>query len=174
MRYRRSGRANPSRVPWAAIARLGYAHWILGNLYEAVVDMPQLLADAQPSREPRLLGAGSPVRYYLPATPLTLVATAATLIDSWRSGGDRRAIATAAAGTASAAALTGYLVRAVNLRLLQSASPLDQAERSRLVRAWHRGNLARLSFLAVAVLALRQAGQAVDSEMTTDPLDSIT
>ena len=74
--------------PWAAVARLGHVHWILGNLYEAVVDMPQLPADAQPNREPRLLGAGSPVRYYLPATPLTLIATAATLIDSWRSGGE--------------------------------------------------------------------------------------
>jgi hypothetical protein len=163
MRYRPSGRVNPSRTHWAAVAWLGHAHWILGNLYEAVVDMPQLLVDAQPNREPGLLGAGSPVRYYLPATPLTLVATTATLIDDWRSGGDRRAIAAAAASTASAAALTAYLVRTVNLRLLRTAGPLDQAERSRLVRAWHRGNLVRLSFLTVAVLALRRAGKAVDS-----------
>ena len=76
---------------------------MFGNLYEAVVDVPRLLADAQPNREPKLLGAGSPLRYYLPAAPVTLAATAATLGDSWRSGGDRRAITTAAASTAAAA-----------------------------------------------------------------------
>jgi hypothetical protein len=28
--------------------------WLLGNLYEAVVDVPRLLADAQPQRRPGL------------------------------------------------------------------------------------------------------------------------
>ena len=55
--------------------------WFFGHLYEAVVDMPQLLADAQPNRKPRLLGAGSPLRYYLPIGPVTFVATSAALID---------------------------------------------------------------------------------------------
>lgn len=139
------------------MAELGQAHWLAGNVYEAMVDMPRLLADARPNREPGLLAAGSPLRYYLPVAPVTLAATATSLVGSWRSGGDRRAIATAAVGTASAAALTGYLVRVVNVRLLGSGNPLSVTERDQLVRTWHRGNLARLLVLAVAAGALRRA-----------------
>jgi hypothetical protein len=137
------------------IARAGQIAWFFGNLYEAVVDMPQLLADAQPNRKPRLLGAGSPVRYYLPIGPVTFVATSAALIDSWRFGGDRRVVATAAASTASAAAITAHLVRTVNLRLLRSTKPLNANERRTLTMAWHRENLVRLLGLAVAAWALR-------------------
>jgi hypothetical protein len=143
------------RSPWATVARLGQVHWFFGNLYEAMVDMPQVLADAQTHREPHLLGPGSPLRYYAPAAPLTLAATAASLIAGWRSGGERRAIITAAASTALATALTVYLVRTVNLRLLQSREPLSAAERRELGKTWHRANLVRLLALAVASCALR-------------------
>jgi hypothetical protein len=139
------------------MARLGQLHWLFGNVYEAVVDVPRLLADAQPNREPRLLGAGSPLRYYLPAAPVTLAATATTLVRSWRSGGDRRAIAAAATSTAAAAGLTAYLVRAVNLRLLHDPAPLDPARQRALVATWQRGNLLRLAALAVAIWSLRRA-----------------
>jgi hypothetical protein len=151
-------RSSDRRAPWAAVARLGQAHWFFGNLYEAAVDMPRLLADARPDRAPGLLAPGSPLRYYLPAAPLTLAATAATLADGWRRGGDRRPIVVAAAGTASATALTAYLVRAVNLRLLRDGPPLDEAERRALGRTWHRGNLVRLAALLVARGALRRVG----------------
>jgi hypothetical protein len=153
------------RARWAAVAEIGQVHWFFGNLYEAAVDMPQLLADAQPNREPRLLGPGSPLRYYLPAAPVTLVATAAALVGSWRSGGDKRLITTAAASTASAAVLTAYLVRTVNLRLLHSEKPMSATECRRLVRTWHRGNLVRLLTLTVAAGALRQATRTADSEV---------
>src|SRR5882757_3546534 len=82
---------------WAAVARPGQLHWLFGNVYEAVVDVPALLADAHPNREPRLFDAGSPLRYYIPAAPVTFVATGVALVENWRSGGDRRVIATAAA-----------------------------------------------------------------------------
>ncbi|MGX9791236.1 hypothetical protein [Mycobacterium sp. MMS18-G62] len=144
------------RGRWVAVARLGQLHWILGNVYEAVVDVPSLLADAHPNREPGLLSAGSPLRYYLPAAPITFVATGVALADDWRSGGDRRLTATAAAGTASAAALTAYLVRTVNLRLLKSPTPLTATERRALITTWHRGNLVRLAALAVAAWGLRR------------------
>jgi hypothetical protein len=153
-----------SRPVCAAVARLGQVHWFFGNVYEATVDMPRLLADARSNRVPQLLGAGSPLRYYLPVAPVTLAATAATLIDSWRSGGDRRAIITATASTASATALTVYLVRTVNLRLLQSNEPLSVTERRRLVKTFHRGNLLRLLALAVAMWALHQGASMADSE----------
>jgi hypothetical protein len=165
MQKRSRCRAMQPRALWAAVAGFGQVHWFFGNVYEAVVDMPQLLADAQQNREPRLLGAGSPLRYYIPTAPVTLVATAAALIDSWRSGGDRRVITTAAASTASAAALTAYLVRTVNLRLLRGGKPVSATECRRLVRSWHRGNLVRLLVLAVAAWALRQAAQTADSEV---------
>jgi hypothetical protein len=149
-------RTQSSRT-WAAVARFGQLQWLFGNVYEAVVDVPRLLADAQPVREPRLLGAGSPLRYYLPAAPVTLAATVVTLVDGWHSGGDRRAITAAAASTAAAAGLTAYLVRTVNLRLLHDATPLDAAQRRALIATWHRGNLARLAALGVATWALRAA-----------------
>jgi len=82
--------------------------------------MPQLLADARQQRAPRLLGPGSPLRYYAPTAPLTLAATTATLVDRWRTDGDKRMIAAAAVSTALATALSAYLVRTVNLRLLRA------------------------------------------------------
>ena len=141
-------------MPWAALARLGQAHWFFGNLYEAVVDVPKLLADARPNRAPGLLAAGSPLRYYLPAGPVTVVSTVIALM---RSGGDRRAVAASAAGTLVAAALTGYLVKTVNLRLLDDGEPLSDDERRRLLATWHRGNLLRLAALVVAAAATRRA-----------------
>jgi len=116
--------AVPTRASWTSVcagaARLGLASWFFGNLYEAVVDMPQLLADARQQRAPRLLGPGSPLRYYAPTAPLTLAATTATLVDRWRTDGDKRMIAAAAVSTALATALSAYLVRTVNLRLLRA------------------------------------------------------
>jgi len=44
------------------VASLGQLHWFFGNVYEAAVDMPQLLADAHPNRAPCLLGSGSLLR----------------------------------------------------------------------------------------------------------------
>jgi hypothetical protein len=94
-----------SRSRWAAVARLGHAWWFFGNLYESIVDVPQLLVDAQSGRARRILAPGSPVRYYAPALPLTLAATAATLLEIRRTGHHRRA-ATAALAMAFAATLT--------------------------------------------------------------------
>lgn len=116
--------------------------------------MPALLADAKQRREPGVLRPGSPVRYYLTA-PLTFAATAATVVESWRSGRRREAI-TAGIGTASAGALTIYLVRRVNLRLLHDQEPLTDAECRELRTRWHRGNLARMAALGIAMWALRR------------------
>lgn len=122
--------------------------------------MPRLLADARPRRAPTLLGAGSPLRYYAPVAPVTFVATAVALVDSWRSDGDRRLVLTAAAGTASAAVLSGYLIRTVNLRLLRGEGQLGATEARDLARTWHRVNLVRLSALVVASSALRRIARS--------------
>lgn len=165
MQSHSSNRGVHPRGRWAAVAGLGQLHWFFGNVYEAVVDVPALLADAHPNREPRLLGAGSPLRYYLPAAPVTLAATGAALTESWRAGGDRHMIAVAAVGTASAAALTAYLVPTVNLRLLTSRTSLTATERRRLINTWHRGNLVRLLALTVAAWALRQSALPAASDV---------
>src|SRR5258707_2172901 len=57
-----------------SIAQLGYAHWFFGNLYEAVVRVPERLAkDYEPGKDDRRLAtvfsSRSPVRYYVPGDP---------------------------------------------------------------------------------------------------------
>jgi Domain of unknown function (DUF1772) len=145
---------------WATAAQLGMLQWIGGNLYEAAVNMPRLLADAQPNRRPGLLAAGSPLRYYLPTAPFVFIAGVAALIHDWRAGGNRLAIVAAATGTASSAALTAYLVGALNLRLVRGEMPLDADETDRLIKTWHRGNLMRMVCLAVAACGSRRAAGA--------------
>lgn len=160
MRTHSSCRPGRFRSLWTVVAQAGQAYWFFGNLYEAMVDMPQLLVDARPHRTPGLLASGSPVRYYAPAAPLTFAATVIALVDSWRSGGDRRVIVAATASTASAVALSGYLIRTVSARLLRTGELLNAAERRKLVRTWHRANLARLVALGVASVALRQSAMS--------------
>ncbi len=68
------------------LAQLGYSHWFF---YEAIVKVPNRLADDyEPStqvdrRMPSIFNAGSPVRYYLPATPLAIAAPLAALAAGW-------------------------------------------------------------------------------------------
>jgi hypothetical protein len=76
------------------IAQLGYAHWFFGNLYEAVVRVPDRLAkDYAPGVADRRLAfvrsAGSPVRYYRPGVPVVLGATPSALVAGWTSRHDR-------------------------------------------------------------------------------------
>ncbi|MFI6306862.1 anthrone oxygenase family protein [Amycolatopsis thailandensis] len=136
---------------WARLATVGQAHWFFGNLYEAVVDVPRLTGD----RSPGLLASGSPARYFIPAAPATIASTALALTGSWHDGGDRRAIVTAAAGTAVATGITVHLVRSVNLTLLREQP--DQARREELAKKWHRANLVRLALLIVVRFAFRRA-----------------
>lgn len=133
-------------------ARLGLAHWFFGNLYEEVVRMPARIA-AQPVVGGPLT-AGSPVRYYLPAAPVTVAATLACVAAGWHRRADRPALAAAGLLTATGTAMTGHLVRAVVLRLLDG-TPSDPAERQRLVEHWHRVNRIRLVVVAAAAVALR-------------------
>jgi hypothetical protein len=146
--------------PWSGPAEIAQASWFFANLYEAVVDMPRLLLDARQQRRPGLMRPGSPLRYYAPVGPLTIATATVALVDSWRAGGDRRMITLAAVNTAAAIALTGYLVRAVNLQLLSGSAPLSESERRRMVATWHRANGVRLAAVASAWFALRRAGNS--------------
>lgn len=139
---------------WGEVARLGQAAWFFGNLYEGLVGMPQLLADARSVRAPRLLGSGSPVRYYALAAPLAFGATPVALLECWNAGGNRRLVTTTAASTVSAATLSAYLIRSVNLPLLTSDEPLNERDVHRMVATWHLVNGVRLGTLAVALASL--------------------
>src|SRR5438309_2322790 len=81
-------------VTLLTIAQLGYAHWFFGNLYEAVVRVPDRLAkDYEPGGEDRrlasVLSVGSPVWYYLPGVPVVIGATLSALAAGWASRNDR-------------------------------------------------------------------------------------
>ena len=138
-----------------AAARLGTAHWLFGNLYEEVVDVPSRIADGP--RDGKLLGRGSPVRYYVPAAPLMFAATVASVVRGWDRREDRPALVAAAALTAVGAAITGHLVRTVVVRLFDDR--LTSAERDRLVAHWHRANRVRLLAATGAGLALQAVGR---------------
>lgn len=136
----------------ARVAKAGQAAWFFGNLYEAVVGVPQLLGWARAERSPGLLSTGSPVRYFAPIAPLTLGSTTLTLIQSWRSGEDRYLIATAAGCFLGALGLSGYLIGTVNLPLLANGDSLTAIERSQLAARWHRVNALRLLLLGAGLL----------------------
>jgi hypothetical protein len=124
------------------LAQLGYAHWFFGNLYEAVVRVPDRLAEDRPL--PSVLSSGSPLRYYLPGIPVVLGATLSALVAGWPSRYDRPWLGAAAASTLSGLILTVYLVRAVNLRLFVAGQNLSPGDQDRLLRIWYRVNAVRL------------------------------
>jgi hypothetical protein len=137
------------------IARLGYAHWLFGNVYEAVVRMPERLAH-QP-RAGSVLAPGSPVRYYAPVAPVTLAATAAAVRTGWRTEGARRWLAAMAACSTVGLAISAYLIRRVNLPVMFSATPPPPAERDALIRTWYRLNAVRIAATAAALFAAHRA-----------------
>ena len=146
------------RSPWAVVALAGQLAWMGGNLYEGVVGVPELLSDAHEKRAPGLLRTGSPVRFYAPLAPLVLGATGVTLVKGWQVDDNKRLIVAAAASNAVALALSGYLIREVNLPLLRSADSLPTS--GRLIRIWHRTNAVRLIAIISSVMALSRLGWA--------------
>lgn len=145
------------------LARLSHAQWFFVNLYEAVVRMPTRLAAQHDdphrpaSRGP--LGRGSPARYHVPAAPVVLGSAIGAVVTTRRAGDGRRATAVAAASSLCATALTGYLVRTVNLRLFDDGAPIEEDELRRLVGRWHAVNRIRLALLAAATLGFEHAAR---------------
>jgi Domain of unknown function (DUF1772) len=140
------------------IAQLGYAHWFFGNLYEAVVRVPDRRAQDRPLAS--VLSPGSPVRYYLPGLPVVIGATLSALVAGWPSRTARPWLAAAALSTLSGVALTAFLVRTVNTKLFIAGQPLTPADQHRLLQTWYRLNAVRLlttgtAWLIAACLASR-------------------
>jgi hypothetical protein len=147
------------------IAQLGYAHWFFGNLYEAVVRVPDRVAkDCEPGRGDRRLASvrssGSPVRYYLPGVPVVIGATLCAVLAGWRWRNHRPWLASLAVSAFSGVVATAWLVRTVNLKLFIAGQPLTPADQDRLLRIWYRVNVLRLlttgsAWLIAARLASR-------------------
>lgn len=148
-------------IALSTLAQLGYAHGFFGNLYEAVVRIPHRLSgghdpEGTDQRMQSLFSRGSPARYYLPGVPLTVASTLGALLAGWDTRRDRLPLGAAAAFAMSAGALTGYIVRALNLKLFVASHPLTPAERDRLLRTWYRLNIIRTVALGAAWLALER------------------
>ncbi|MEV1292737.1 DUF1772 domain-containing protein [Pseudonocardia sp. NPDC049635] len=124
--------------------------------------MPDRLADEHdsPNRRPASRGPlahGSPARYHIPSALMVLSCALGSAALATRRGAGQRATAVAAASSLCATALSGYIIRTVNLRLLDDGSPIAEDERLRLVSRWHRLNRARLALLAVATVGFEYA-----------------
>ena len=143
----------------ATVARFARAAWFFGNSYEAAVGVPQLISRA--NRQAGILGAGSPVRYFGPVAPAAVGGTAAVLVRSWRIGGDRRAVVAATATLAAAVGLSLYLIRSINVPLLQRK--VSEEAQPRLISRWHRGNAVRLGLLATTEILVRRAEASVSA-----------
>jgi hypothetical protein len=147
-----------------ALTALGLAHWLFGNVYEAVVVAPNWEFSFEAERVLRRQAhrLASPVLYFVPWTQIsTLLAVAA-----WRTGRrvrdpdvrTARWLGVAALGAVVTQALTVYVVTQLNLRLF-FGNDLSIAETSVLMARWQALNLARVGLeavtLAASVLALR-------------------
>ncbi|MFF2028705.1 hypothetical protein [Arthrobacter sp. NPDC058192] len=116
-------------------AEFTHAHWFFGNLYEALVKIPDRVAASAASAElPRApFGAGSPGRYYAPVAPLNVPLVCSALVAGWNRSGSRSWLLLAAASSAVGGAATAYLLRSVNPELFFSPQPLDPTRRKPLL-----------------------------------------
>ncbi|MGO4859766.1 hypothetical protein [Arthrobacter sp. 2MCAF14] len=141
------------------VAEFTHAHWFFGNLYEALVKIPDRVAasEASPGLPRTPFGAGSPGRYYAPIAPLSAPAAVAALITGWKHSGSRPWLIVGAASSITGAAATAYLLRSVNPKLFFSPQPLDETRRNPLLKRWYKVHALRITASAVALAAIRQA-----------------
>lgn len=160
-----SSRRQRTAAALLTLAQVGQAQWFFGNLYEAVVKVPDRLAGqrdlAVPAGQPvtvrAIMRAGSPVRYYLPAGPTAAGAAMAALVAGWDGSSSRRWLAASAVASLSGAALTTCIVSEVNISLFFASDPPTAAERAALLRRWHRVNMIRLAVAAAAWATAQRA-----------------
>jgi hypothetical protein len=149
------------------LAQLAHAQWFFGNVYEAVVRVPERLADSVrdgiDQRPATLLGAGSPVRYYVPAAPIAVASTVGAVITARGNARGRRWLAISSGCWLSGAALTAYLVRKVNITLFfasDAAALPSPVDREALLRTWYRLNVLRIAAAGGALFATYRAKRA--------------
>jgi hypothetical protein len=140
------------------VAEFSHAHWFFGNLYEALVKIPDRLAasDASPGLPRTPLGAGSPGRYYAPIAPINAPAALAALMTGWNHSSSRVWLIVAAASSTTGAVATAYLLRSINPDLYFSPQPLSETLRKPLLKRWYTVHAVRLTASAVALAAIHQ------------------
>lgn len=141
------------------VAEFTHAHWFFGNLYEALVKIPDRVAAAETGRELSRspFGAGSPGRYYAPVAPVNAPAAIGALVAGWNHPRSRAALLVGATSSAIGAAATVYVLRVLNPRLFFSPQPLSEDQRRPLLTRWYRIHAVRLTASAVALAAIRHA-----------------
>ncbi|WP_052259914.1 DUF1772 domain-containing protein [Pseudarthrobacter phenanthrenivorans] len=141
------------------VAEFTHAHWFFGNLYEALVKVPDRVAATEASRELSRapFGTGSPGRYYAPVAPVNAPAAIGALVAGWNNPRSRAALLVGAASSAVGAAATVYILRYLNTRLFFSPQPLSQDQRRPLLARWYRFHAVRLAASAAALAAIHHA-----------------
>lgn len=160
--------SRPSRLARVLLAgaQFGLAQWFFGNLYEAVVRIPDRLAHrrdlavlpGEPVTVGSMLRPGSPVRFYVPVGPVTVGAAVAALAAGRHGPVAQRWWSTASVvGTVTAGLSTAYVIRAINVRLFFAAEPPSADEREALLRRWYALNAIRMVATAVAWVGAQRA-----------------
>lgn len=176
-------RASPGRmrqrvlVVVLALAVLGHAHWFFGNLYEAVVLIPQFAASPEqrlPISAGGILVPGSPALYYTPLIPLTVPAALAALAVEWRFGRAVRGRLLGGAALSVSAALLGvYIITQLNFPLFYEPGT-GVAQLEVLLRRWALLNYVRVCLVGAAlVLLLGALVSATRSARTTSARDGV-
>lgn len=142
---------------WLTIARLTNAQWFAVSLFEDVIELPDRLAR---ERGKGAFAPGSPARYHVPMSPLVLGSAAIAAVRA-HPGPTRRWAIAGAVLTGASAALTGVLIRTVNVPLLEDRA--EPERRPRLVARWHRVNKTRLVLLLCAAAAFHRSARAETS-----------
>jgi hypothetical protein len=135
------------------VARVGQAQAFFGNVYEAVVKVPDTFARDRSLAGKSPFRPGSPTLYFVPAGPVTLAASVGALV----TGRGGRWLAASTAATAAAGALTAYVVTRVNTPLFLDEEAPPPERRDELLRRWHRLNVVRLALLGAAWYSAERA-----------------
>jgi hypothetical protein len=140
------------------MALLGFAWWLFGNLYEAVVISPNWVVDspAQLARLNAFFVNTSPTTYFIPVVPLaTLLAW--TLWGVNREGALKGDYRRAAMLAAAAMAVNAFIVATLISRLFGNDFLVHAAELHSYAWRWNLFNLVRIALVAATVRQLFRA-----------------
>ena len=136
-------------------ALLGSAHWFFGNVYEAVVyvpNMPLYFEGVMRTGRPMFVkGGAAPLHYYIPFGPLTvLLLWAALIIGKSLPAPLHNCLLAAALLLTAAGALTAYIVARLNLGLFYEVQT-EAAVVTALLRRWTLLNYVRIGLVGASL-----------------------
>jgi branched-subunit amino acid transport protein len=144
-------------------AAIGLAHWLFGNLYEAVVFSPNWVGDspAQLARLDGFFAVTSPTLYFVPLTMLALVLLWALW---WRNENEALAADYRRAGITALvlAALTAYIVSAVIPRMFGADALAHSENMNAAAWQWNILNVLRMILTATTAYYTFNAFRKLD------------